>query len=140
MNAGIKMVMPAEWRTHSRTWMLWPLRSDNWKHNAVPAQRAFANVARAISSFEDVYIGIQRDSMDGALKLVLDMDKEMRNDPKLATFEELLERRKVNFVPMSYNDSWMRDVGPTFLVSADAYHNASVSSKICGMDWKFNAW
>ena len=41
MNTKSKMIMPAEWRTHSRTWMLWPLRTDNWKQNAIPAQKSW---------------------------------------------------------------------------------------------------
>ena len=27
--------MPAEWEPHSRTWMGWPERPDNWRDHAV---------------------------------------------------------------------------------------------------------
>ena len=44
--------MPAEWEPHEQTWMLWPERPDNWRNDALPAQRAFVEVARAISRFK----------------------------------------------------------------------------------------
>lgn len=34
--------------------MIWPERPDNWRDDAVPAQQAYAAVARAISEFEPV--------------------------------------------------------------------------------------
>ena len=43
--------MPAEFELHTKTWMLWPERSDNWRKHARPAQSAFAQVAQAISQF-----------------------------------------------------------------------------------------
>ena len=30
--------MPAEWETHSQTWMVWPERPDNWRNGGKPAQ------------------------------------------------------------------------------------------------------
>jgi hypothetical protein len=41
---------------HSRTWMGWPQREDNWRDGARPAQRAYADVANAISRFEPVTV------------------------------------------------------------------------------------
>ncbi|MBQ5793185.1 MAG: agmatine deiminase family protein, partial [Clostridia bacterium] len=41
--------MPAEFEKQERIWMLWPERCDNWRCGAKPAQKAFADVARAIS-------------------------------------------------------------------------------------------
>ena len=29
--------MPAEWETHSQTWMVWPERPDNWRNGGKPA-------------------------------------------------------------------------------------------------------
>lgn len=49
--------MPAEFEPQTRVWMLWPHRTDNWRDGAKPAQRAYAEVARAIARFEPVEIG-----------------------------------------------------------------------------------
>uniref|UniRef100_A0A0D3DJ11 Agmatine deiminase n=1 Tax=Brassica oleracea var. oleracea TaxID=109376 RepID=A0A0D3DJ11_BRAOL len=48
--------MPAEWEPHAQTWIGWPERQDNWRHNALPAQRVFVDVAKAISVFEPVTV------------------------------------------------------------------------------------
>ena len=48
--------MPAEWEPHKQCWMGWPLRPDNWRNNAQPAQEAFAAVIAAITAFEPVTV------------------------------------------------------------------------------------
>lgn len=47
---------PAEWEPHQGTWMGWPQRPDNWRENAMHAQREYAGVAAAISDFEPVTV------------------------------------------------------------------------------------
>lgn len=48
--------MPAEWEPHKQVWMGWPLRPDNWRNNAGPAQDAYAAVVEAILQFEPVTV------------------------------------------------------------------------------------
>ena len=50
--------MPGEFEAQKQIWMLWPERQDNWRSGAKPAQKVFANVARAISEFEPVTVYI----------------------------------------------------------------------------------
>ncbi len=103
--------MPAEWEPHAGTWMLWPERPDNWRENAVPAQRAFVAVAAAIAQFEPVTMAVSA--------------------PQFETARRALPR-VVRVVEISSNDAWMRDVGPTFLVDG--------RGQLAGIDWIFNAW
>ena len=42
--------MPAEFEPQQGVWMLWPDRNDNWRDGGKPAQKAFADVAKAIAS------------------------------------------------------------------------------------------
>ncbi len=107
-------MMPGEWRTHERCWMLWPFRTDNWRDNAKQARASFANVAKAIGKFEPVVIGVIANQIETAQTFFSPGD-----NVKLEIFD--------------YNDSWMRDVGPTFLVN-------NSSTTVCGVDWQFNAW
>ncbi len=103
--------MPGEFEPHSRCWMLWPERADNWRLKAAPAQKAFAEVARAISRFEPVSMGVsprQREAAAGLLP------------------------SGVTLVEMPFDDAWMRDVGPTFIVNDQG--------EVRGVDWEFNAW
>lgn len=103
--------MPGEFEPHAGTWMLWPERADTWRWGAKPAQQAFAAVAGAISAFEPVTMGVSRSQFRNARRLL---------------------PPQVRVVEMSSNDSWMRDCGPTFVVSGE--------SQVRGVDWDFNAW
>jgi len=103
--------MPGEFEPHAGCWMLWPERPDNWREGAQPAQRAFAEVARAIAQFEPVTVGVSA---------------------RLYEFARALLPESVRVVEMSSNDCWMRDVGPTFVVNA--------RGQVRGVDWRFNAW
>ncbi len=103
--------MPGEFEKHSRCWMLWPERKDNWRLGATPAQKAFADVAQAISKFEPVSIGVSKKQLDTATQLL---------------------PSKITMVEMDSDDAWMRDVGPTFV--KDNHNN------VRGIDWGFNAW
>jgi len=103
--------MPGEFELHAKTWMLWPERPDNWRESAKPAQRAFVEVAKAISQFEPVSMGVNPIQYDTA-RSMLPSD--------------------VQVVVVPNDDAWMRDCGPIFVI--DNFGN------VRGIDWKFNAW
>ena len=56
MQARSACRMPAEWEPHKQVWMGWPLRPDNWRNHAGPAQDAYAAVVEAILQFELVTV------------------------------------------------------------------------------------
>jgi agmatine deiminase len=103
--------MPAEWAHHSGCWLIWPERPDNWRLGGKPAQAAFTAVATAIAETEPVTVAVSARQYDNARS-------------------ELSENIRV--VEMSNDDSWMRDVGPTFVVNDEG--------DVRGVDWDFNAW
>jgi agmatine deiminase len=103
--------MPAEYAPHAGCWMLWPERPDNWRDGAQPAQRAFAQVAVAIARFEPVSVGVSAAHYEYA---------RTQLPPH------------VRVVEISHDDSWMRDVGPTFVTNKKGVKR--------GVDWRFNAW
>ncbi len=103
--------MPGEFEAHAGCWLLWPERADNWRMDAAPAQAAFAAVAAAIARFEPVTVGVSRGQRARARGLL---------------------PAGVRIVTLSGDDSWMRDVGPTFVVDARGARR--------GVDWRFNAW
>lgn len=103
--------MPGEFESHAGCWMLWPERPDNWRLGAKPAQKAFVDVATAIAQFEPVTMGVSRNQFLNARHLL---------------------PGHVRVVEMSYNDSWMRDCGPTFVVND--------KGNVRLIDWDFNAW
>lgn len=103
--------MPGEYEEQERIWMCWPERTDNWRDGAKPAQEAYAEVAKAISRFEPV--------------TMLVSDKQFAHARALLPPE-------IQVVEASYNDAWVRDTGPSFLVNEEG------SVRAC--DWTFNAW
>lgn len=103
--------MPAEWAPHAGCWMLWPERRDTWREGGKPAQLAFAEVAREISRFEPVTMGVNPEQLHSARSLL---------PPQIRVLE------------LASNDAWIRDSGATFVVDA--------AGEVRGVDWKFNAW
>jgi agmatine deiminase len=108
-NDGFRM--PAEFEPHAKTWMLWPERPDNWRDAARYAQRAFIDVATAISQFEPVIMGVNPSQYETARHL-------------LPEFVQVIE--------IPNDDAWMRDCGPTFIIND--------VGEVRGIDWLFNAW
>lgn len=103
--------MPGEFEPHDGCWLIWPERTDNWRLGAKPAQEVFVEVATTIAKYEQVTMCVSQTQYSAAR-------------------EALPENVRV--VEMSNNDSWMRDVGPTFVVNDQG--------DIRGVDWRFNAW
>lgn len=103
--------MPGEFEPHEGCWMLWPERPDNWRLGAKPAQHAFAAVASAIAEGEPVTMGVSPGQFQNARSML---------------------SPHIRVVEMTYNDSWMRDCGPTFLVND--------KGDVRLINWKFNAW
>jgi len=102
--------MPGEFEKHAGTWMIWPERPDNWRQGAKPAQKAFVQVASAISQFEPVTMCVSAAQFNNARQML---------------------PGNVRVVEMSNNDSWMRDCGPTFVTNG---------KEVRAVDWDFNAW
>lgn len=103
--------MPGEFEPHKQIWMLWPQRPDNWRLGAKPAQRAWVEVATAISQFEPVTVGANHDQYENARGMLPE---------------------DVRVVEISNNDAWMRDCGPSFVVDD--------KGEVRLVDWIFNAW
>ncbi|USD63302.1 agmatine deiminase [Vibrio sp. SCSIO 43140] len=104
-------VFPAEFEPIREVWLAWPERRDNWRNKAKPAQQTFAAVANAISEVVTVSIAVSSAQYETA--------RAMLNS-------------SVKLVEMSFNDSWMRDIGPTVVVNSAGERR--------GVSWQFNAW
>jgi len=113
--------MPAEWEQHECCWMQWP--HDNpeynsyaevatWSHFDIEKGRiAWANVANAISNFEQVKMIVHPNNIVNASKLL---------------------NEKVEILNFINDDAWARDSGAIFLLNKE--------KKLGGTDWEFNGW
>lgn len=102
--------MPAEFSEHKATLILWPERRDVWRDGARPIQRAITKLANIIVKFEKVIVGVTR--------------KEFMNARKMLSEDVLVYE-------ISYDDAWIRDTAPAFVINGD---------ELRGVDWNFNAW
>ena len=103
--------MPGEFEPHDHIFMIWPERPDNWRQGAKPAQRAYAEVAKAIAKHTPVTMLV--------------------NNSQYANCRARLPE-EIRVVEMSSDDAWVRDCGPTFVIND--------KGDIRGVDWIFNAW
>lgn len=103
--------MPGEFEPQAEIWIAWPERTDNWRDGAKPAQRVFVEVAKAISAVTPVTMTVSAAQYDNARSRLPE---------------------NVRVVEMSSNDSWMRDMGPTYVVNGKGERRA--------IQWDFNAW
>jgi len=103
--------MPGEFEPQEHVFMIWPERPDNWRQGAKPAQRTYAEVAKAIAKHTPVTVLV--------------------NNSQYANARARLPEH-IRVVEMSSDDAWVRDCGPTFVIND--------KGEIRGVDWIFNAW
>ncbi len=107
--------MPPEWAPHDRTWMAFPTQGytlGDTPEEADNARRTWAAVANATAAFEPVSMVVAPADAEIARSL-LDSAVEVHETP--------------------LNDAWMRDMGPSFVLSVDG-------SRLGAVDWVFNGW
>ena len=100
--------MPGEHEPQQAVLMAWPERPDNWGDNAVPAQRAFTAVAAAIAEATPVIMCASAGQLERARSLL---------------------PASVTVVEIPSNDSWMRDIGPSYVVRLSFVECKTVMSK-----------
>ena len=103
--------MPPEWAPHAATWMGFP--RDSYAESGLSreeAQDAWSAVANAISEYEPVQMLCHPEDLPSA-------------ERKLSA--------SIDIIPVTLNDAWLRDIGPTFVMEDDA---------LVAIDWQFNGW
>ena len=101
--------MPPEWAPHAATWMGFP--RDSYAESGLSreeAQDAWSAVANAISEYEPVRMLCHPEDLAAAKR-------------KLSA--------SIDVIPVTLNDAWLRDIGPTFVMEDDA---------LVAIDWQFN--
>ena len=91
-----------EFEPHVGCWMGWPESDDSaylWREGGEPARQAYANVARAISQFEPLFM------VANPGEAAANAREAFKNDGN------------VNVVEIPINDGWTRDWGPSVSAS-----------------------
>lgn len=134
--------MPAEWETHSRTWMCWPCRAELWApvnptSGLAAARRATAEIARAIARFEPVVVAAnpadaeQAATHTGFLPLRAERWREEVSQRGVGVADPSCDGGGYIW-QAELDDSWARDIGPTFV--------KGYGGDKAAIGWRFNAW
>ncbi|SDZ25102.1 agmatine deiminase [Evansella caseinilytica] len=108
-----KYKMPAEWELHERTFISWPVRESMvFPEDYESVCHGYVQLIKAIAEFEPVTIIVNPD------------DQQQVGD--------LFDDPAIDCLPVEHNDAWLRDNGPTFVVSEQG--------ELAGINWLFNAW
>ena len=110
--------MPAEFEEHEGCIIVWPQRPGSWSFGADAACAAFTAVIKAIAASEQVYVACDKRS------------KHWQRAERM-----LAGLANVELVDIPTDDSWARDIGPTFVVQDTAEGRV-----VRGINWRFNAW
>ena len=110
--------MPAEWHPHTACWMAWPCAADTFskapldrKAAHMAAKKCYAEVAKAISRFEPLYMLTNTEDLEETQSLC---------GPDIKVIESEID------------DGWFRDSGPTFVINK--------TGDVAGVNWVFNGW
>ena len=106
--------MPSESAAHHATWMAWPSGGYTLGDSATEVEQArttWASVANAVAEFEPVRMVVVPSDIEVARRYL---------------------HPDVELLPGALDDAWMRDIGPTFVLSDDGALGA--------VDWVFNGW
>jgi agmatine deiminase len=103
--------MPAEFEPHAATWLAWPHNPETWPDCLGAAEREFSELVAALLTSEPVHVLAQ---------------SEAHRDHVAKQIRGVAE---IHIVPS--DDSWLRDIGPTFVRDAE---------ELVALDWTFNSW
>lgn len=101
---------PAEWEHHTRSVMIWPASEDLCKELLSGVRDDVANIAKAISYYEEVVVLAEPTQ-------VKDAEKALGS--------------KIKVIPMEIDDLWARDTLPAFVENGH---------EVYGIDLHFNGW
>jgi agmatine deiminase len=110
--------MPAEWDTHSATWLAWPHEKTDWPGKFAPIPWVYADIVRHLSQVERVRILVADASVERSVRKIL-----KRAGANLSAVE---------FFHVPTNRGWIRDFGPIFV--------RNKRGETAVTNWHFNAW
>lgn len=109
----LKYRMPAEWDTHERTFISWPIKDSMcYPDDFEAVSQGYRELIQAIAEFEPVTVIVNNDDVE-----------EVRG---------LFSESNIECLAIDHNDAWLRDNGPTFLVNKEG--------EVAAVNWQFNAW
>jgi len=104
----------AEWEPQECVWIAWPHNHDTWPGHFQNIPRFFAHWIQVIAESLPVRVLVASDMARQCIELIGSITN-------------------VDVVEIATNDCWVRDYGPTFLLSDQ-------DQTLSAVDWRYNAW
>ncbi len=123
--------MPGEFEGHRGCIMIWPKRPGSWGRITLEAEKAFSEVAKAISESETVWMLADDDETENAAEF-LGADIITGGAYDLKEKIQDAGSNGIYVIRVPSDDAWARDTGPTFVKNSGGL--------VRGINWKFNAW
>ena len=108
---------PAEWEPQSAVLIAWPHEGTDWAGRLAGVEDTYVALVGAITRFQRVII------------CVADDDLQTYAEARLRSAR--IDMARVRFVPVEYDDTWLRDTGPITLRDGNRY-------KL--LDFRFTGW
>jgi agmatine/peptidylarginine deiminase len=112
-----RLRFPAEWEPQSAVLIAWPHAGTDWAERLGEVEETYIALVAAITRFQR------------ALVCVADDDIEAYARARLASARVDMDR--VEFLPVEYDDTWLRDSGPITLRDGDGFRL---------LDFRFTGW
>ncbi|MBS7563926.1 agmatine deiminase family protein [Mucilaginibacter sp. Bleaf8] len=110
---------PAEWETHTATWLSWPHKEASWPGKIESIYANYCAFIKEVAQGELVRINVANQQMQASATQHLQ--------------QAGVDLNLIEFYEFPTNDAWCRDHGPAFLVNRSTKKKAVV-------DWGYNAW
>ncbi len=120
--------MPGEFEPHDGTLMIYPTRPGSWGKDRSDALEAFGEIYRQILRREKLYLLVGRNFLKEAVAFT----DEILGSMSECVIDRQTARDRLRIIEMESDDSWARDVGPTFV--------RDDKKNMRGVNWSFNAW
>jgi agmatine/peptidylarginine deiminase len=112
-----RLRFPSEWEPQSAILVAWPHAGTDWADRLAGVEETYIALVAAITRFQR------------ALVCVADDDSEAYARARLASARVDMDR--VEFLPVEYDDTWLRDSGPITLRDGDGFRL---------LDFRFTGW
>ncbi|MDH5821477.1 agmatine deiminase family protein [Luteimonas sp. RD2P54] len=108
---------PAEWEPQAAILLAWPHAGTDWAERLAEVEETYIALVGAIARFQP------------ALVCVADADVEAYARARLASAR--IDMARVRFLPLDYDDTWLRDTGPVTLRDGAGFRM---------LDFRFTGW
>ena len=110
--------LPAEWEPQSAILLAWPHAGTDWAERLGEVEDTVIALVAAIARFEPVLLCVADDDVEAYARARLSSAR--------------IDMARVRFLPVAYDDTWLRDSGPITLCDGDGGFRL--------LDFRFTGW